>query len=74
MITKVNGNDEKNRIVLMVLLALSIPALAADMPNTVGNWTGTAHGIKWLGNTDIQTTGKPIYWDHKFTITINEQN
>jgi hypothetical protein len=33
---------------VMVLLALCIPALAVDMPNMVGNWTGTAQGVDWI--------------------------
>ncbi len=59
---------------VMVLLALCIPALAVDMPNMVGNWTGTFYGIDWLKNTNYQATGKPVYWDSKLTIVINEQN
>jgi hypothetical protein len=59
---------------VMVLLALCIPALAVDMPNMVGNWTGTLHGVDWLKNTNFQTTGKAFYWDATYTITINEQN
>ncbi len=59
---------------IMVLLALCVPAFAVDMPNMVGNWTGTAHGVSWHMNTDYQATGKPIYWDDKYTITIDEQN
>jgi len=59
---------------LIVLLALCIPALAADMPNMVGNWTGTFHGVGWLKNTDYAATGKPDYWDDKYTLVIEEQN
>ncbi len=63
----------KEIALVIVLLALCIPALAVDMPNMVGNWTGTAHGVKWLKNTDYQTTGKANFWDYKYTIAINEQ-
>jgi hypothetical protein len=59
---------------LMVLLVLCIPALAVDITNMVGNWTGTAHGLDWLTNSNYQTTGKAIYWDEKYTIVIDEQN
>jgi hypothetical protein len=59
---------------VMVLLALFIPALAVDIPDMVGNWTGTAHGVSWLKNTNFQTTGKAFYWDATYTMTINEQN
>jgi hypothetical protein len=59
---------------VMVLLALCIPALAVDMPNMVGNWTGGLHGVDWMKNTNFQTTGKAFYWDATYTITIDEQN
>lgn len=59
---------------IMILLALCIPALAVDMPNMVGNWTGTFHGIDWSKNTNYLATGKPVYWDSNLTIVINEQN
>ncbi len=59
---------------VMVLLALCIPSLAVDMPNMVGNWTGTVHGVGYLKNTDYQTTGKPDYWVDNYTIVIDEQN
>jgi hypothetical protein len=58
---------------IMVLLALCIPAFAVDMPNMVGNWTGTAHGVDWFKHASYQTTGKAIYWDHNFTMVIDEQ-
>lgn len=58
----------------MVLLALFIPALAIDMPNMVGNWTGTAHGVDLIKYSSTQPIGKPIYWDRNFTIAITEQN
>jgi hypothetical protein len=59
---------------VMVLLALCIPALAVDMPNMVGNWTGTAHGVDLIKHSSTQPTGKPIYWDRNYTIVIDEQN
>jgi hypothetical protein len=58
----------------MVLLALCIPALAVDMPNMVGTWTGTVHGVDWFEHASYQTTGKDIYWDRNFTIVIDVQN
>ena len=64
----------KKILLVTVLLALCIPALAVNMPNMVGNWTGTVHGVGYLKNTDYQTTGKPDYWDDNYTIIINEQN
>jgi len=64
----------KETALVTILLALCIPALAVNMPNMVGNWTGTVHGVGYLKNTDYQTTGKPDYWDDNYTIIINEQN
>ncbi len=64
----------KKIISVIVLLALCIPALATDVPNMVGNWTGTAHGVDWFKYTNYQTTGKPIYWERNYTIVIDEQN
>ncbi len=58
----------------MVLLALCIPALAIDMPDMVGNWTGTAHGVDLIKYSSTQPIGNPIYWDRNFTIAITEQN
>jgi hypothetical protein len=59
---------------VMVLLALCVPSLAVDMPNMVGNWTGTVHGVDLFKYTSYQTTGKPIYWDRNYTMVITEQN
>ncbi len=64
----------KEIISVMILLMLCAPVLAADIPNMVGNWIGTAHGVGYLKNTDYQTTGKPDYWDDNYTIVITEQN
>jgi hypothetical protein len=58
----------------MLLLALCIPALAIDMPNMVGNWTGTAHGVDMIKFSSTQPAGMPVYWDRDFTIAITEQN
>ncbi len=63
----------KEIALVMVLLALCIPALAVDTPNMVGNWTGTAHGVYWMQNI-YQTTGDPVYWDSNYTIAVNKQN
>lgn len=59
---------------VIVLLALCIPALAVDIPNMVGNWTGTAHGVDWFKHASYQSTGKAIYWDRNYTMVIDEQN
>lgn len=59
---------------LMVLLALCIPALAADMPDMVGNWTGTFNGVGFLKNTHWMTSGNATYWEAENTLIIEEQN
>ena len=59
---------------VMVLLALCVPALAVDIPNMVGNWTGTAHGADWYRYSTSDPIGKPIYWSGNYTIAISEQN
>ena len=64
----------KKIVSITVLLALCVPALAVDMPNMIGNWTGTAHAVEWLKNSNYATTGKTGYWDVPYTIAITEQN
>lgn len=59
---------------IAVLLTICIPALAVNMPDMVGNWTGNVHGVTYLKNTDYQTTGKPDFWEDNYTIAIDEQN
>ncbi len=59
---------------VIVLLALCIPALAVNMPDMVGNWTGTFNGVGWSKNTDYQTSGMASYYEDKYTLAINEQN
>ncbi len=59
---------------LLVLLALCIPALAADMPDMVGNWTGTFSSVGWLKNTHWMATGNAEYWEEENTLVVEEQN
>jgi hypothetical protein len=59
---------------VVVLLALCIPALAADIPDMVGNWTGTVNSISWLKNTDWQATGKAGYLEDEYILAVEEQN
>ncbi len=61
-------------VAVMVLLVLCVPALAIDIPNMVGNWTGTFDGAAWLKNTDYQTTGSATYYEANYTLAIKEQN
>lgn len=59
---------------VMVLLALCVPALAVDMPNMIGNWTGTFDSVGYLKNTNWMFTGNASYWEDTNTIIIQEQN
>jgi hypothetical protein len=47
----------KKFALVIVLLALCIPALAVDMPNMIGNWTGTFNSVGYLKNTNWMFTG-----------------
>lgn len=67
-------NMKKEIASLMVLLALCIPALAVDMPDMVGNWTGTFNGVGFLKNTHWMTSGNATYWEAENTLIIEEQN
>jgi len=44
-------------ISVMVLLALCIPAMAVDMPNMVGNWTGSYEGAAFRNITSLNPDG-----------------
>jgi len=59
---------------VIILLALCIPALAVDIPNMVGNWTATAHGVDWYRFSTTQPIDTPIHWNRTYTLAINEQN
>ncbi len=65
---------KKEIVSIMVLLALCIPVLALDMPDMVGNWTGTLNGVAWLKNTDYQASGEAAYFEGEYTLAIAEQN
>jgi hypothetical protein len=59
---------------LMVLLALCIPALAIDMPDMVGNWTGTFNYVSWMKNNSTTASGNVSYWEDNTTLLVEEQN
>jgi hypothetical protein len=63
---------------LMVLLAFCIPALAIDMPDMVGNWTGTFNYVSWMKNTSSMSpgnaSGNVSYWEDNTTLLIEGQN
>jgi len=62
---------------LIVLLALCIPTLAVDMPNMIGNWTGSYEGVGFenitISNPDGNLTSFKI-GETTWTISIEEQN
>jgi hypothetical protein len=60
------------------LLALSLPALAADAPNLVGKWTGSVDGAVMVGDTPYRVAepGKKITFSNEpitFTFDITDQ-
>lgn len=59
---------------LVVLLALCVPALAADVPDMVGNWTGTFSSVGLLKNTHWMVSGNAEYWEEENILVIEEQN
>jgi hypothetical protein len=65
---------KKEIVSVMVLLAFCIPALAIDMPDMVGNWTGILSGVAWLKNTNYQASGEAEYYEGEYTLAIEEQN
>ncbi len=47
----------RKMVLVMALLALCIPALAVDMPNLVGNWTGSYEGPNITNITSLNPAG-----------------
>lgn len=64
----------KKIVLIMVLFALCIPVLAADVPNMVGTWTGYFNSVGYLKSTNWMYTGNASYWTDNDTIIIKEQN
>lgn len=60
--------------ILVVLLALCMPVLAVDMPDMVGNWTGSFSSVGWYKNTNWMASGNAEYWAEDNTLVIEEQN
>jgi len=62
---------------VIVLLALCIPTLAVDMPNMVGNWTGSYEGVGFENITSSNPDGNLTFFkigETTWTISIEEQN
>jgi len=72
----------RNVIVLVLLLALCIPAAMAQaenktmmMPDMVGKWTGVMDAMGWEKNTAWMPNETVSYWPGgEMTLTIKEQN
>jgi hypothetical protein len=71
----------RNVIVLVLLLALCIPAMAQAenktmmMPDMVGKWTGVMDAMGWEKNTAWMPNETVSYWPGgEMTLTIKEQN
>jgi hypothetical protein len=67
-------NMKKEIASLLVLLAFCIPAMAVDMPDMVGNWTGNFSSVGWFKNTHWMASGNADYWEEENTLVIEEQN
>ncbi len=62
---------------VMLLLALCVPALAIDMPNLVGNWTGYIEGPDISNITSSNPAGNFSFFkigDETWVLTIEQQN
>lgn len=67
----------KEIVSVTVLLALCIPVLALDMPNMVGNWTGTFEGADINNITSSNPAGNFSFeelGDETWMLTIEQQN
>ncbi len=70
----------RNIMILVLLLALCVPAMAQMenktmmMPDMVGKWTGAMDTVGWDKNTAWMPNETVSYWPgSEYTITINEQ-
>lgn len=67
----------KEIVSVMVLLALCVPALAVDMPNMVGNWTGSYEGPTFRNITSSNPAGNFTFFElgkTSWTFVIEKQN
>jgi hypothetical protein len=67
----------KKIVSAIVLLALCIPALAVDMPNMVGNWTGSYEGAAFANITSSNPNGNFTLFntaETTWTFAIEKQN
>ncbi len=67
----------KKLVSIMVLLALCVPALAIDIPNMVGNWTGSYEGPTFRNITGSNPDGNFSFFElgkTSWTFVIEKQN
>ncbi len=62
-------------IIAMLLLALCLPAMAKDMPDLTGNWSGVMDFVGYDKNTAWLPNETVSYWPGEvWNLTITEQN
>jgi len=59
---------------LLLLLALCIPAMATDLPDMTGNWSGVMDFVGYDKNTAWLPNETVSFWPgEEYTLTISEQ-
>jgi hypothetical protein len=67
--------DMKKIIALVLLLAICIPAMAADLPDLTGNWLGVMDHVGYDKNTAWLPNETVSYWPGgEVSLNITEQN
>ena len=60
---------------LVLLLALCIPAMATDLPDMTGNWSGVMDFVGYDKNTAWLPNETVSYWPgEEYSLTISEQH
>jgi hypothetical protein len=66
---------EMKIIIAVLLLALCLPAMAEELPDLKGNWTGVMDFVGYDKNTAWQPNETVSYWPGEgWNLTITEQN
>ena len=69
------GFDMKKIIALLLLLAICIPAMAAELPDLTGNWSGVMDHVGYDKNTAWLPNETVSYWPGgEVSLNITEQN
>ena len=67
--------DMKKIIALLLLLAICIPAMAAELPDLTGNWSGVMDHVGYDKNTAWLPNETVSYWPGgEVSLNITEQN